>query len=73
MYLVNLNTRIHRWPDKFYTTQDINFCLSDPMVNEASIRAVCESGVSSVFQVYCFFFHHAILVIKLAMESHVAN
>ena len=43
------------------------------MVAEASIRAVCESGVSLMFQVYCFFFHHAIIVIKLAMANHVAT
>ena len=47
--------------------------LSDPMVAEASITAVHESGVSLVFQVNSFFFHHVIIVIKLAAESSVAT
>ena len=39
----------------------------------ASIRAVHESGVSLMLQIYSFFFHHAIIVIKLAVDSQVAT
>ena len=35
--------------------------------------AVRESGVSLMSQIYSFLFHHAIIAIKLAVESRVAT